>query len=124
MIVAGGGRRSMVASAPSASCRSFSSFVVVEVSESEEIDGERDGAGEERDVSESEREGIWLSVDGVVSRKGPLVRFRLRAIMDDIVDDYWGDGTALQWLWKRLTNRLFVGELWPSRCHCREVRNR
>jgi hypothetical protein len=48
----------------------------------ERREGEREGAVEEREVSESESEGSWLSVDGVVSLKGPLIR-RLRAMSDD-----------------------------------------
>jgi hypothetical protein len=54
---------------------------VVEVSESERIDGDREGAEEEAEVSESESWG-FDSVEGVVRRKGPFVR-RRRAIIDD-----------------------------------------
>jgi hypothetical protein len=86
VIVFGGGRlfEPVSVSSSAGGMLSRSSSEVVELSFEARFEGE-EGAGEESEVSESERERRLLSVDGVVSRKGPFV-FRLRAMIDDIVD--------------------------------------
>jgi hypothetical protein len=65
---------------------SSSSSDDVELSSEEKAEGE-EGAEEESEVSESERERRLLSVDGVVSLKGPFV-LRLRAMIDDIAEEH------------------------------------
>jgi hypothetical protein len=56
------------------------------LSSDEKFEGD-EGAGDESEDSESEREGRLLSVDGVVSLNGPFV-LCLRAMTDDIADEH------------------------------------
>ena len=64
-----------------------SSSDVVDVSVVDRTEGERDGADDVADVSESDSDCILCSVDGVVRRKGPFVR-RLRAMIEgNALDD-------------------------------------
>jgi hypothetical protein len=85
MVVGGGRVEPPFVSSPRAMV-SRSSSDDVELSSEEKAEAE-EGAGDESEVSESEREGRLLSVDGVVSLKGPRV-LRLRDMIDDIEDEH------------------------------------
>lgn len=89
MVVGRGRSGAASVGASVSSMRRFSSSSSVEVEDSvlERREGDAEGAGEESDVSESERDGSWLSVEGVVSLNGPLV-FRFRAITEDMTGEY------------------------------------
>jgi hypothetical protein len=84
-MVAGGGNFEPASVSLARGMVSSSSSEVVELSSEERFEGE-EGAEEESEDSESEREGRLLSVEGVVSLNGPFV-LRLRAMIDDIAEE-------------------------------------